>query len=530
MGSFETNDTQVQKEKQSQDQQKALRRTRRLLAAVLCVLLVVLAVSGWREWQHRKTLAGLQQQTSSEKTSVSWEKEILRADKEALLSVVSGQFERFQQAINQGLTNTQTIQDLLNNEYLPKWEKTLETEIATLYEEVEAVEGRLQQEAIAREIERLANIMEDTRGRSASYQPDRGTLYSEAQSELLNAFRNAWENGATLVQKESQKKLIEFRRDHLKPLENEASDTSEEHSLPDMLTRELYHVYLSIESLPVTLDAVDDYDPSQPSDYTDPNITIPIYFKDGEIPWEIDNLLYNLETKVQSLDQQFQNTINTLYEAGRYTERKYVEDALESKDQELGPLYHELNQLQDTLATYRNEQQNALETLKTHQNSAFIAYEQAGMVFEVIQGFVEAFVALDNAYQQGHYEEAIRAAIRVCAYSPEMFSPYVTLIQSLGQLRAQNKLSRSFLDEVFHETISISDKLFADGTVESLRREHRTYLSRVYYEFSICFTELQDYESALSANAQALKIAELVDNNEANIDRLRRQQETLKSK
>jgi tetratricopeptide (TPR) repeat protein len=206
-----------------------------------------------------------------------------------------------------------------------------------------------------------------------------------------------------------------------------------------------------------------------------------------------------------------------------------VDKKLRENVQDLETLSNGLNTLLNDLNDARMNAQSAVASLRQDLDIALASYEQAAVTFKTLQGSVDAMVA-DAVFQKGHYEEAIRIALRAMAASPEILTSYETLIQVLLKLNNQTALSHDVLDASFQELVSVSDTLVAEGTIDSLKREHKAYLSRIYFEYAQCFAKAQGLKNARLAIMRAIEIAKLVGQNEANIARLQRWQETLNNR
>lgn len=526
---------EAQRLQEERERQQALRRARRQLAFVSLGFVIVLAVALWGGWERWR-----REQALEEKEMALAARQQVLTEKEEFIDFVSSQLGTTHTNFDNGVNNAQAALSVLNDQYLPNWEHLLTSEIDVLSAEIETIQTENQREALCGEKLWLEGDTSVYSKPLTTYDMSEDVANLQATYELFNEFYALLDQEVTLIQEENKRRFLAFYKEFRQILEGVMHrEPLEPESLLGIIGEELYKylVLLNPDSASVDDRNLDrkstiffntsrvktSQDSIQSS--IDPDISLDV-FKRGRIPQHLINEIDALEWNPQQFEQRTLAYIETIYKEGHQAEVEYVDGLLRKKEQELEVISNEISALRNELSTARMNKQSALASLRQHLDSAFHSYHEAARTFEDMQGVVDAMVA-DAAFRDGLYEKAIRFALRALAASPDTLSSYETLILALPRLSSQITLSHDFLDEIFHELVRFSDRLAAEGRINTLANEHKTYLSQIYFECSRCYAAVQDIEKAAVALDRAITIAELVEQNETNIARLQRWQETL---
>jgi tetratricopeptide (TPR) repeat protein len=422
----------------------------------------------------------------------------------------------------------------LTDQYLPTWESLLEHKIDALSAEIEAVQTENQRDALCCEqlwLQDDTNTFSET---LTTYDVRQDVANLKGTEELLRAFYTFWYEEVTLLQKEEKKRFLEFYQEFLQMLQMEMREESvEPETLLSITSEALYDYLVLLNRLPSAINTR--YSTLRGDNFpillhdeqesVDPDIRLSD-FKNGYIHPQLIDSTDVSEWRPRQFEQRMLPYLEMVYKAGHYAEISYVDEKLQEKDRQLEALLNDLNVLLGELSKARMNKQSAVVSLRQRLDMAINSYEQAAGTFENMQGVVDAMIA-DAALQDGMHEKAIRFALRALAASPDTLSSYETLILTLPQLSNQTALSHVLLDEIFQELTGFSDRLSAEGKLDTLAKEHKVYLSRIYFECASCFAKVQNIEQAGFAIERAIAVAELVENNEANVVRLQRWHKTL---
>ncbi|MCP4379659.1 MAG: hypothetical protein GY794_26260 [bacterium] len=499
-------------------EQKALGRTRRLLAAAFIALLLaaILVIFGWRERRDLKEAAEETRQIQSRQQAAMLEKE-------TILRFLSGQLDAIQQQIECGTQESREALDLFSAQLLPAGEQKLAAEIDTLRREVQALDARRRKEAGEREVREL----------QSRKQPDYAeqNAKTRAEQELSKSLLEFWEKGAELASLEAQRQLITFRKEQLKTLERGHRDDPEAESLLRAVTTELYHALLVLDRFQFSFETRSYAHRPGHVQRRYSHEELPHAFLEGN-SWEIENEIRELQTKTRILEQEIAEQLRKFYkqgfEAGTSAEIQYVENLLSQKDRDLAILQEKVKQAKGEVAQQRQKRTRALRSLEGRVESAGNCYTELQPLLADTQARINASLA-EHAFQQKDYESAIAYFFKAITASPQQERYYSALLAKafIAAGRQEMPPSAEFLDTSFKQLFTLSKALSSENPLRAPSNVMKKSLSAIYYEFTKLFAKQKDLQKASFALKRSLQIARLAENNDKNIRTLLEKQKIL---